>query len=178
MFDQDVVTPAAAAAAAADASGSSEPVLFTLDGVQVALAPAGIISVSVAATASTVAPVTTPPALEDGDAKERLGGGVIAAIFICLVAIVAGGLIVASQRVNVFGTYKLATVAESNVRKSPRISISEAFEEGLPSQAPLNDEGHPLSVMVESDDVGDGAMAVSPAGVLAEAEPFANFSSV
>ena len=178
VFDQDVVTPAAAAAAAADASGSSEPVFVMLDGVQVALAPAGIVSVSVAATASTVAPGTTPPALEDGDAEERLGGGVLAAIIICIVAIIAGGLIVASKRVDVFGTYKLATVAESNARKSPRVSISEAFEEGLPNQAPLEDEGHPLSVTVEWDDAGDGAMAVSPAGVPAEAEPLANFTSV
>lgn len=178
VFDQDVVTPAAAAAAADDATGSSEPVFFTLDGVQVALAPAGIVSVSVAATASTVAPGTTPPALENDDAEKTLSGGVLAAIIICIVAIVAGGLIVASKRVNMFGTYKLATVAESKARNLLRVSISESFEEGLPNQAPLEDEGHPLSVTVEWDDAGDGAMAVSPAGVPAGVDPLANCTSV
>ena len=108
---------------------------FTLDGVQVALTPASIVAVSVAATESTAAPGTTAPPLEPGDDDddEGLRGGVIAAIVICVLAVVAGGLVVASKQ-----AHKLRD------HKSPRVSISEAFEESLPSQAPLENEA-PLS---------------------------------
>ena len=104
----------------------------------------------------------------------------IAAIVICMLAVVAGGLIVASKQAHnlgALGDHKLTTdgpgVKPINGRKLPRDSILAAFEEGLPSQAPPENEA-PLSLTVECD--ADGAAVIGPAGM--PEEPLVNSTNV